>query len=311
MRDKSPDQNSDRLQALIATNLRLFRAQRGMTRKQLAEQSGVSVPHLARLEGGQGNVSLGVLAKLATAVNQPLAKMIAEHPEQQGDLELIVEFLKQQPTSVLAGIRRQLIEQYGSSSGDRCERIALIGLRGAGKSSVGKHLAKRLDLPFIELDREIEQEVGTSLQEVITLYGQSGYRNLELRCLERIIAIHSCVVLATGGGIVTEPTTYELLLRAFRTVWLQAEPELHFTRVMEQHDARIATPSMHKEAMDNIHRSLEARQTLYEMADVAIDTSRSSVNEVVEQIITLREKSGGREVKGGDEKNIINDILHF
>jgi XRE family aerobic/anaerobic benzoate catabolism transcriptional regulator len=308
MGTKSPDQDSVQLQTLIATNLRLFRAQRGMTRKQLSEHSGVSVPHLARLEGGQGNVSLGVLVKLATAVNQPLAKLIVEHQEQQGDLELIVEFLKQQPATVLADIRRQLIEQYGSTSGDRCERIALIGLRGAGKSSVGARLAKRLNLPIIELDREIEQEAGTSLQEVITLYGQSGYRNLELRCLERVIAIHSCGVLTTGGGIVTEPTTYELLLRSFRTIWLQAEPELHFSRVMEQNDARIATPSMQKEAMDNIHRSLNARNSLYAMADATIDTSNLSVNEVVDQIVKLREQSE-RKAKTEAQKNIINDIL--
>jgi XRE family aerobic/anaerobic benzoate catabolism transcriptional regulator len=146
-------------------------------------------------------------------------------------------------------------------------------------------------VPFIELDREIEQEAGTSLQEIITLYGQSGYRNLELRCLERVIAIHSCVVLATSGGIVTEPATYEMLLRAFRTVWLQADPELHFSRVMAQNDARIASPSMRKEAMDNIYHSLDARHNLYEMADATIDTSSLSVDEVVDQIVTLREKS--------------------
>jgi XRE family aerobic/anaerobic benzoate catabolism transcriptional regulator len=291
MRAKSPDHDSDQLQALVAANLRLFRAQRGMTRKQLAEHSGVSVPHLARLEGGQGNVSLGVLAKLAFAVNQPLAKLITEQSEPQGDLELIMAFLKQQPANILADIRCQLIDQYGSTSGDRCERIALIGLRGAGKSSVGNRLAERLDAPFIELDREVEQDAGITLQEVITLYGQSGYRNLELRCLERIIATHSCVVLATGGGIVTESTTYELLLRAFRTIWLQADPELHFSRVMEQSDARIARPSLHKEAMDNIYRSLDARNNLYQMADLAIDTTRLSVDDVVNQIIEKREKS--------------------
>jgi XRE family aerobic/anaerobic benzoate catabolism transcriptional regulator len=299
MSAKSTDNNSDQLQAVIAANLRLFRAQRGMTRKQLAQHSGVSVPHLARLEGGQGNVSLGVLAKLAAAVNQPLTKMIADQPEQQGDLEHIVEFLKQQPATILADIRHHLIEQYGSAIGDRCERIALIGLRGAGKSSVGVRLAERLDLPFVELDRVVEQEAGITLQEVIKLYGQAGYRNLELRCLERVIETHSCMVLATGGGIVTEPTTYELLLRAFRTVWLQADPELHFSRVMEQNDARIARPSMHKEAMDNIHRSLEARHSLYRMADMAIDTSNMSVSEVADQIAEIREQSapGGKNNK--------------
>ena len=300
MGTKSTDNDSNQLQALIAANLRLFRAQRGMTRKQLAEHSGVSVPHLARLEGGKGNVSLGVLAKIAAAVNQPLAKMIAEQPASQGDLDHIIEFLKQQPTTILADIRHHLIEQYSSSMGDRCERIALIGLRGAGKSSVGARLAERLELPFVELDRIVEEDAGITLQEVIKLYGQAGYRNLELRCLERIIETHSCMVLATGGGIVTEPATYELLLRAFRTVWLQADPELHFSRVMEQNDARIARPSMHKEAMDNIHRSLDARHSLYQMADVAIDTSHMSVSDVTKQITEMRERSASR---GGNHKN--------
>lgn len=278
------DPESERLQALIAANLRLLRAQRFMTRKQLAEHSGVSVPHLARLEGGQGNVSLGVLAKLGRALNQPIASLIAERDGHEGDLALIVEFLKQQPPETLATIRRQLMEQYGAAARATHERIALVGLRGAGKSSVGERLAERLGVPFVELNREVEREAGIPLQEVINLYGQASYRSLERRCLEQVIAAHPKVVLATGGGIVAESSTYELLLRAFHTVWLRAEPETHFRRVMAQRDARIARPALYREAMDNIHRSLTARQSLYEMADETIDTTELAVDEVVERI---------------------------
>lgn len=273
--------DSTRLLSLLARNIRLFRGQRGMTRKGLAEQSGVSLPHLARLESSQGNVSVVVLGKVAKALNQPLSNLFAEEELLAGDLAIIVELLKRQPAAQLARIRGQLFTEFEPLQQNKTYRIALIGLRGAGKSTVGKQLAERLGRPFVELNKEVEREAGISLHEIINFYGQSGYRNLERRCLERIVATYPDVVLATGGGIVAEPPTYEILLSSFFTVWLHADPEVHFRRVMGQHDIRIAKPTLYREAMDNIHRTLEARDHLYRMADFVVDTTSLSVEEVV------------------------------
>lgn len=275
---------SERQLAVLARNLRHFRAQRGMTRKTLAQQSGVSVPHLARIEGSQGNVSVVVLGKVAKALNEPLANLLTADDAMSGDLAVIVELLKRQPRSTLTRIREQLLAEHEPTAAEKNCRIALIGLRGAGKSTVGKRLAERLNRPFVELNREVEREAGLSLQEVITLYGQSGYRNLERRCLERLVASYPEVVLATGGGLVVEPLTYEILLSSFSTFWLHADPEIHFRRVMDQHDIRIAKPALYREAMDNIRRTLEARDLLYRMANYAVDTSPLSIDDVVGRI---------------------------
>jgi XRE family aerobic/anaerobic benzoate catabolism transcriptional regulator len=279
------DAQSAHLLAQLARNIRLFRGQRAMTRKGLAEQSGVSLPHLARLESSQGNVSVVVLGKVASALNQPVCNLFAEEGLLAGDLGIIVEFLKRQPAPQLARIRQQLFAEFEPTQVDKKGRIALIGLRGAGKSTVGRQLAERLGRPFVELNKEVEREAGISLQEIINFYGQSGYHNLERRCLERLVATYPDLVLATGGGIVAEPQPYEILLRSFFTVWLHADPEVHFARVMEQHDIRIAKPELYREAMDNIHRTLEARDHLYRMAILEVDTTSLDVSEVVERVI--------------------------
>lgn len=279
------DADSARLLARLAHNIRLFRGQRGMTRKNLAEQSGVSLPHLARLESSQGNVSVVVLGKVAKALNQPVSSLFADEDSLSGELGLVIEFLKRQPAAELARIRERLFAQVEPTQAEKRRRIALIGLRGAGKSTVGRLLSERLGRPFIELNKEVEREAGISLQEIIGFYGQSGYRNLERRCLEQVVVKHPQVVLATGGGIVAEPLTYEILLNSFLTVWLHAEPDTHFRRVMDQHDIRIAKPALYREAMDNIHRTLEARDHLYRMAAFDVDTTQLSVDEVVARIV--------------------------
>ena len=276
--------DSARLLGLLARNIRLFRGQRAMTRKALAEQSGVSLPHLARLEGSQGNVSVVVLDKVAKALHQPIARLFSTDDHSLGDLDIIVEFLKRQPADRLASIREQLFNEVQADKSHRYDRIALIGLRGAGKSTVGKALAAHLGRPFIELNEQIQREAGLSVQEIITLYGQPGFRNLERRCLEEVLINYPTVVLATGGGIVVESKTYEMLLNSFYVIWLRADPEIHFRRVMEQNDVRIATPSHYREAMENIRQTLDAREALGRMAAFSLDTTPLTVNEVVEQL---------------------------
>lgn len=278
------DEDAAHLLTVLARNIRFFRGQRGMTRKCLAAQSGVSLPHLARLEGGQGNVSVVVLGKIAKALNQPMCNLFAENESAHGDLAIIVEFLKHQPPQKLTRIREYLLTSPDLLRTGKADRVALIGLRGAGKSTIGRKLADRLGRPFIELNREVEREAGLSLQEIINFYGQAGYRNLERRCLEQIVSSQPQVVLATGGGIVSEPLTYEILLTSFFTVWLHADPEIHFKRVMDQHDIRIAKPTMYQEAMDNIVRTLETREHLYQMADCDVDTSSLTIQEVLDRV---------------------------
>ncbi|WP_353189247.1 helix-turn-helix transcriptional regulator [Pandoraea pnomenusa] len=259
--------------ASLARQVRTLRAQRGMTRKQLAAQSGVSLPYLARVEAGTGNVSLAVLHKLAEALNVGVETLVAERTAYDGDLLILVEYLRQQSPETLSRLRRQIVVPQALDSRRTGQRIALIGLRGAGKSTLGPALAQAIGAPFIELDKEVEREAGIAIGEVITLYGQAAMRRIERQCIERIIAAHEHVVLATGGGIVSEAPTYERVLRAFRTVWLCARPEVHFQRVMQQNDARIATEALRNEALEHIHRMLDARESLYRLADVTLDTS--------------------------------------
>jgi len=219
------------------------------------------------------------------ALNVPMQDFLSDTTAQNADLTMLVQFLKQQSPATLARLRQQLISTPGFSGMGHGERIALIGLRGAGKSTLGALLAAQLDVPFVELDKLIEEEAGIAIGEVITLYGQAGMRRLERRCIERIIDTHPRVVLAPGGSIVAEAATYELLLRTFFTVWLKAQPEVHFARVMAQNDARIATTALQREALEHIHRMLDARESLYRLTNATLDTSGLSVDEALQQLV--------------------------
>lgn len=269
------------LHALFAQRVRTARAQRFMTRKQLAEQSGISLAYLARVEAGTGNISLTLLHRLARALNLPIESLLAPEESQGADLTLIVEFLKRRRPDELARIRRQLFEGFNQAAIREAQRVALVGIRGVGKSTSGPLLAKRLGVPFVELNREIEKEAGLAVSEIFMLYGQHGYRQLERRCLDRVVGAYPRVVLATGGGLVAEPATYELLLSSFFTIWLKARPQVMFARVLAQHDARIASPKLRSEALENIARTLEARRHLYELAHMSYDTSGKTIDQVV------------------------------
>jgi len=264
------------LHQLLAQRVRDARARRFMTRKALAQESGISVAYLARVERGTGNISLGLLQRLALALNLPVESFFAAEQAPNADFTLVVEFLKRQSPDRLAIIRRQLFD-----SPDRAQRIALVGIRGVGKSTIGPALAERLAVPFVELNREIEKEAGLGISEIFTVYGQHGYRVIERRCLERIILNQPKVVLATAGGIVAETATYEVLLSSFFTIWLKASPVVMFERVLAQHDARIASPELRNEALENIERTLDARRHLYELAPAAFDTGGKTIEQIV------------------------------
>ncbi|TSA13561.1 MAG: helix-turn-helix domain-containing protein, partial [Betaproteobacteria bacterium] len=228
----------------LGERVRDARARRGMTRRILARDSGVSERYLALLESGQGNVSVLLLQRIASALSLSLTEFWHQGAEQQVELTLISQFLQRLPAQKLPLVRAQLSREYGTAHAERIKRIALIGLRGAGKSTLGGRLAKELQIPFIELDREVERDAGTSLSVIFLLYGQAGYRRYERRCLEHVIRTNQRAVIATGGSIVSEPGTYDLLLSTCLSVWLKAEPEEHMARVVAQGDTRPMTGNL-------------------------------------------------------------------
>lgn len=272
---ESADSHERNYLSALGDRVRETRAKRGQSRRQLAADSGVSERYLAQLEAGQGNVSILLLRQIAGALELPLTELLAEDSDESAELVLTTQFLKQLPRQKLAAVRSQLVRDYGNARAQRMKRIALIGLRGAGKSTLGAKLARALAVPFVELDREIEREAGTSLSEIFLLYGQAGYRRYERRCLEKIIERTERAVIATGGSIVSEAGTYELLLSSCFTVWLKAAPEEHMARVIAQGDTRPMAGN--DQAMEDLRRILEGRAMLYGQADVVVNTAGKPV----------------------------------
>lgn len=266
----------------LGGRVREARARRGMTRKILARDSGVSERYLAQLEAGRGNVSVLILHQIAQALNLPMSDLLLDDSEANVEFSLLTQLLRRLPAPQLAAVRTQLLRDYGDATGARTRRIALIGLRGAGKSTLGERLAQALEVSFVELDREIEHEAGTRLDEIFLLYGQAGYRRYERRCLERVIESNAACVIATGGSIVSEPGTYDLLLSSCRTVWLRAQPQEHMARVLAQGDTRPMAGN--REAMGDLRRILAGRSALYSQAEVAIDTSGKTAEQSLEEL---------------------------
>jgi XRE family aerobic/anaerobic benzoate catabolism transcriptional regulator len=267
----------------LGERVREARARRGMTRKILARDSGVSERYLAQLEAGQGNISIVLLRQVAHAMSLPLADLVREEPDRPVELTLLVQMLARLSPTELGQARRLLAESFGGAVGrERRQRIALIGLRGAGKSTLGAMLARSLGVPFVELDREIERELGTPLGEIFDLYGQAAYRRHERRALEGVIERHARAVVAVGGSLVSEPATFDLLLEACFTVWLTARPEEHMSRVVAQGDTRPMAGNA--EAMEDLRRILAGRAALYSKADVTVDTAGKTVEQAFREL---------------------------
>lgn len=257
------------LLASIGRRVRDGRERRGMARKILSQNSNVSERYLAHLEAGEANASVLILRSVARALGIPLTELV-DPQESSVEQRLIRRFLDQLPERQLEDVVFRLMRDFGPEAAARKRRVALVGLRGAGKTTLGSALADALHLPFVELDREIERDAGISLSEVFSLYGQTGYRRIERRCLERVIQGNREIVMAVGGGIVSEPETYNLLLVNCFTVWIKASPAEHMARVVAQGDFRPMQGSA--EAMEDLNRILDARDPLYRKADVTVDT---------------------------------------
>ena len=270
--------------AALGVRLRSLRARRGMTRKELALTADVSERHLANLEYGTGNASFLVLLQVSQALQCSMAELIGDVTTSSPEWLLIRELLERQDDATLRRVRESiggLLGTGGKRGGtggkaQRSPRIALIGLRGAGKSTLGRMLAKDLDFPFIELSRDIEKFSGCSVSEIQGLYGQSAYRRYERRAVEEAIQIYPEVVIATPGGLVSDAASFNLLLTHCTTIWLKAAPEDHMNRVIAQGDMR---PMQHsKEAMEDLKGILAGRDAFYSKADFVLDTSAQSLD---------------------------------
>ncbi len=262
----------------LGERIREARARRGMTRKILARDSGVSERYLAQLETGHGNIYIILLRQVAQAMGLPLAELVREGPDRPVELSLLVQTLERLAPQELSQARQLLTSAFGAAMAqNRRHRIALIGLRGAGKSTLGRRLAATLGSPFIELDREIERESGLELGEIFALYGQTAFRRYERQSLEAVIERHPKAVIATGGSLVSEPGTFDLLLATCFTVWLKAAPEEHMNRVLEQGDTRPMADN--EQAMADLRRILAGRAALYAKADTIVDTAGRTVEE--------------------------------
>jgi XRE family transcriptional regulator, aerobic/anaerobic benzoate catabolism transcriptional regulator len=269
--------------AALGERAKALRTRRGLTRKALARATGVSERHLANLEYGVGNASILVLLQVAQALQCSLAELVGDVTTQSPEWLLLREMLADRDEATLRRVRLAALELTGGASPPtndtpvRSSRIALIGLRGAGKSTLGRMLAEDLDFPFVELSREIEKLAGCSISEILGLYGQNAYRRYERRALEEAIEAYPEAVIATAGGLVSDLVSFNLLLRNCTTVWLTADPEDHMSRVAAQGDLRPMAAS--REAMDDLKSILAGRAAFYSKADMRVDTSAQPLAE--------------------------------
>jgi XRE family aerobic/anaerobic benzoate catabolism transcriptional regulator len=259
----------------LGERLRLIRARRGTSRRILSQQSDVSERYIAQMEAGDGNVSILKLRAIAHALGVSLTELLGERVERAADAMLIEGLLSRLSEADLQEARQLLQARFATAAaGHRHGRIALIGLRGAGKSTLGRLLAAQRGVGFVELDREIEREAGMDISAVFELHGQPGFRRLERRVLERLVSQPEGAVLAAGGSIVADPATFALLLGNWRTIWVRASPEEHMQRVVDQGDLRPMQDN--RQAMDDLRAILASREQLYGKADLVLDTAGRS-----------------------------------
>jgi XRE family aerobic/anaerobic benzoate catabolism transcriptional regulator len=267
----------------LGQRVRTMRSLRGMSRKVLAKVSGISERYIAQLEAGRGNVSIVLLRRVSQAMGAHLEDLIPS-AEPSPDWAVIRDLLRKATPAQIAQTKDVLAGQGGAAQRRTSfAGIALIGLRGAGKSTLGKLLAKKISWNFVELNKEIEAQNGLSVAEIIALYGQEGFRRMEQAALTRLLGRRELMVLATGGGIVSEPLTFDLILSSFYTIWLKAEPEEHMARVRGQGDLRPMADD--RSAMAELRNILASREPLYARASAVVDTAGLSVDDAAARLV--------------------------
>ena len=289
IRESGRSAREDGFLLALGKRVRELRSRRGMTRKVVARESDVSERHLAQLEAGYGNISVVLLRRIAAALHVNIAEFFSSEVEQPAEKRIIQRFLERLPAHRMPDVVSRLMRDFGEDEKVRRRRIALIGLRGAGKSTLGSRLAQQMNTPFIELDHEIEKDAGMALADIFSLYGQAGYRAIEKRTLERVIGEHERATLSVGGGIVSEKDTYDYLLSNCYTIWIRAQPEEYMSRVVAQGDFRVIAGS--KQAMEDLRRILAAREPLYRRADASLNTSGDSVEESFAKLQLVAQES--------------------
>jgi len=269
---------------LVGKRVRGLRAQRGMTRKMLAADSSVSERYLAQLEQGRGNISISLLLKVATALQTTLSQLVQVRTDETVELTLIDEFVRH----MTPGAQQRalgLLHDHFSTVDRKNRRIALIGMRGAGKTTLGQRLAEYHDLPFIQLVAEIEDLAGMSVPEILDLTGRSGYRRFEEQALLNVLANNEFCVLETGGGIVSDPRMLNMILTTCFVVWIQASPDEHMQRVIDQGDLRPMQANVG--AMDDLKQILRERSPFYEKANARVSTSGRSIDQCLDDLIDI------------------------
>jgi XRE family transcriptional regulator, aerobic/anaerobic benzoate catabolism transcriptional regulator len=272
----------------VGRRVRRARERKGISRRVLSERSGVSQRYLAQLEIGEGNISIARLLEVAQALDHRIEWLVGAEDPWNSEAVRVADLYRRADADTRQTVLHLL--SPGAPAERRAHRVCLLGLRGAGKSTLGARLARDCDAPFVELNREIEALSGMPVEEVMALYGQEGYRRLEHQALDRVIETHERVVLAVAGGIVAEPETYALLLDRFHTIWLRASPEEHMGRVRAQGDERPMAGN--PRAMDELRSILTSREALYARADAVLDTSGSGPDDSLRGLIEIVQRRG-------------------
>lgn len=258
----------------LASRVRAARTARGLPRRAVSDLSGVSPRYLAQLEAGEGNISVVLLERVARALEVPIADLLSEEAPLDGDVARVARLYQAAPAAVQGRVRALLAPENPMTL--RAQRICLVGLRGAGKSTLGRLAADKLKVPFVELNDEIEALAGMPLAEVMALYGQDGYRQFEARAVQQVVGAHDKLILAVAGGIVAEPATYAQVLERFHTIWVRTSPGEHMARVRAQGDLRPMEGN--PAAMDQLKSFLTTRTPLYEQALAQVDTASKPVS---------------------------------
>lgn len=267
----------------VGERVRQARERKGIPRRVLSDTSGVSPRYLAQLEAGEGNISIGLLQRVALALDLRIEWVLGEDDPWSSDAGRVADLYRQAPPAVQQAVMRTL--SAGPEQSLRARRICLVGLRGAGKSTLGSKAGAALGLPFVELNREIEDHSGMPVAEVMALYGQEGYRQLEAQALDRVICTHDAMILAVAGGIVVEPETFGALLNNFHTIWLRTSPQEHMARVQAQGDERPMAGN--PEAMEQLRAILTSREALYSRAEAQLDTTGKTEAQSLDDLVDL------------------------